>query len=94
MIYKLKQEFEFFLHLQLLHQALLIINYSSHSILFCVINRNAQEVQLKSVKEGKSTYNFHTEKLSKTKSDLRFIMGKSDIFNHLEIIIPGTIFQL
>lgn len=46
-----------------------------------MINRNTQEVQLKSVKEGKSTYNFHTEKLSKTKSDLRFIMGKSDIFN-------------
>lgn len=57
-----------------------------------MINRNTQEVQLKSVKEGKSTYNFHTEKLSNTKSDLRFIMGKSDIFNHLEIIIPGTIF--
>lgn len=59
-----------------------------------MINRNTQEVQLKSVKEGKSTYNFHTEKLSKTKLDLRFIMGKSDIFNYLEIIIPGTIFQL
>lgn len=59
-----------------------------------MINRNTQEVQLKSVKEGKSTYNFHTETLSKTKSDLRFIMGKSDIFNHLEIIIPCTIFQL
>lgn len=58
-----------------------------------MINRNTEEVQLKSVKL-KSTYNFHTEKLSKTKSDLRFIMGKSDIFNHLEIIIPGTIFQL
>lgn len=59
-----------------------------------MINRNIQEVQLKSVKEGKSTYNFHTEKLSKTKSDLGFIMGKSDIFNHLEIIIPDTICQL
>lgn len=59
-----------------------------------MINRNTQEVQLKSVKEGKSTYDFHTEKLSKTKSDFRFIMGKSDIFNHLEIIITGTIFQL
>lgn len=59
-----------------------------------MINRNTQEVQLKSVKEGKSTYNFHTEKLSEKKSDLRFIMGKSDILNHLEIIIPGTIFQL
>lgn len=59
-----------------------------------MINRNTQEVQLKSVKEGKSTYHFHTEKLSKKKSDLRFIRGKSDIFNHLEIIIPGTIFQL
>lgn len=81
LIYKLKQEFDFFLHLQLLHQVLLIINYSSHSIIFCVINRNTQEVQLKSVKEGKSTYNFHTEKLSKKKSDLRFIRGKSDIFN-------------
>lgn len=37
---------------------------------------------------------FTRKNYQKTKSDLRFIMGKSDIFNHLEIIIPGTIFQL
>lgn len=43
---------------------------------------------------GKIHLKFSHGKLSKTKSDLRFIMGKSDIFNHLEIIIPGTIFQV
>lgn len=59
-----------------------------------MINRNTQEVQLKSVKEGKSTYNFHTEKLSKNKIRFKIYNGKIRHFNHLEIIIPGTIFQL
>lgn len=44
------------------------------------------------MKEGKFIYDFYMEKLLKIKLDLRFIMGKLDIFNYLEIMIFGIIF--